>query len=73
MKPNLKPKDVPQGWAPEVADLINQLICRKQEDRLGKNGAKSIKEHPWFSDINWEDIVNRKVQPPFVPMNVSNY
>jgi hypothetical protein len=71
MNPVLKPKDIPESWAPEVADLINQLISRKEDQRLGKTGAKSVKSHPWFSDINWEDIAAKKAQPPFIPRNVS--
>lgn len=70
MNPSVKPKDVPNGWAPEVADLINSLISRKEDERLGKNGAKSIKSHSWFSGVNWDDIVNKKYPAPFIPNNV---
>lgn len=71
MNPILKPKDIPENWAPEVGDLINQLICRKEDQRLGKTGAKVVKSHPWFSDINWDEIASKKISPPFIPRNVS--
>ena len=70
MNPQVKPSDVPNGWNVEVCDLINKLISRKEESRLGKNGAKSVKSHAWFEDISWEDIENHRVQAPFMPMNV---
>lgn len=37
--------------------------------RLGcaKNGASAVKEHPWFSDFDW-DAFSRKAMPaPYVP------
>lgn len=71
MNPTVKPKDVPNGWSPEVADLINSLISRKEDERLGKNGARSIKSHSWFAGVNWEDITNKKYPAPFIPNNVS--
>ena len=71
MNPVLRTKDVPYGWAPEIADLINNLICRKEELRLGKTGSKAIKNHPWFSDINWDELTNRTFEPPFKPRNVN--
>lgn len=73
MNPSVKQKDVPNDWNVEVADLINNLICRKEENRLGKNGAKAVKEHPWFSNINWDDITNKRVTPIFKPRNVNLY
>ena len=70
MNPVIKTKDVPKGWAPEVSDLINNLISRKEENRLGKSGSKAIKNHAWFKDINWDNIINRTYNPPFKPRNV---
>lgn len=26
-----------------------------------------VKRHPWLSDVRWDDILNKKVQPPIVP------
>lgn len=48
----------------EVIDLISRLLA-DQSNRLGKDGAQEIKSHPWFKDINWNQIKNMK--PPFVP------
>lgn len=70
MNPQIKPKSIPNGWSEDVADLINGLISRKEESRIGRNGAKSVKSHPWFKDINWDDIINKRVKAPFIPQNV---
>ncbi len=30
----------------------------------GSLDAEEIKRHPWFDEINWEDVYNRKLVPP---------
>jgi len=37
-----------------------------------------IKHHPWFGMINWDDLRNKKVKVPFIPIlhsesDVSNF
>jgi len=42
-------------------------LKRDPTKRLGvKRDAKDIKNHPWFSRINWQDVYNRKLTPPFM-------
>ncbi|XP_062498768.1 RAC-beta serine/threonine-protein kinase B-like [Corticium candelabrum] len=36
----------------------------------GDRGASEIMDHAFYSSINWQDIYDRKVPPPFIP-NVS--
>lgn len=71
MSPTVSEEEVPNGWSPNARDLINKLIIRKEENRLGKTGVQAIKSHPWFSDIDWEELKNHRVKAPFVPQNVS--
>ena len=37
--------------------------------RLGvvKGGAKMIKKHAWFKDMDWNALVEKKLTAPFVP------
>ncbi|KAF8939182.1 Serine/threonine-protein kinase MRCK gamma [Dissophora ornata] len=49
----------------ECKDLITKLLARK-ENRLGRNGVEEIKSHPFFKDIDWDNI--RKATPPFLPI-----
>lgn len=48
-----------------MIDLLKKLLCRK-DDRLGStNGADEIKAHPFFKDVDWENL--RQTPPPIVP------
>ncbi|CAD8176403.1 unnamed protein product [Paramecium octaurelia] len=67
LKENIKraPLKIPRHLSQEAKDIIIQLLIRDPKRRLGcKEDAKEIKNHPWFSDINWQDCYNKKLQPP---------
>jgi len=51
-------------------DLILKLV-NHSENRLGKNGSKEIKAHPFFKGINWMKI--KEMKPPFIPKLNSDY
>ena len=55
-------------------NFINGLLERRKEKRLGRDGFEEIKNHPWLIDFNWDDLINRKIQPCFIPpFSDSNY
>ena len=60
---------IPDTVSTEAKDLIRQLLVPNPKKRLGYgvDGAKKIKEHQFFEDIDWDDAWNRKLNPPFVP------
>ncbi len=66
-------KSVPNGWNENAADLINKLIIRKDDQRLGKNGISEIKNHVWFDEINWIELENHRLEAPFIPVNIEDY
>lgn len=33
----------------------------------GQLEADEIKNHPWFSRIDWDAILNKRIRPPFIP------
>lgn len=37
----------------------------------GPNDAKEIMEHVFFSSINWSELVQKKIPPPFKPQVTS--
>jgi hypothetical protein len=39
----------------------------KPKSRLGYNGANEIKDHPYFASINWIEIANKRIEPPYKP------
>ena len=66
--------NIPLGWSQYAADFINRLLLRKDVNRLGYFNDLEVKRHPWLSDINFEDLVNYKIEAPFIPKkNNDNY
>ena len=69
----IKSGEQPPEWSLESVDLINGLLQRKEELRLGSKGIDKIKEHPWFNDIDWDMLLAQKIPPPFVPVCTEDY
>ena len=59
--------EVPDNWSDESRDFINLLLQRKPKKRLGYNGVKEIKDHPWMNGIDWELLIQKKIEAPYVP------
>lgn len=58
-------RDTPKVSAP-CKDIITRLLDKRETTRLGsKSGASEVKQHKWFSKINWGLL--RNTQPPIVP------
>lgn len=52
------PKNTPETFR----DIIKKLLCQNPEKRLGfERDAESIKEHPWFAEVDWEEVLERKL------------
>jgi len=54
----------------EAKDLIFKMI-NSSNNRLGKNGAEEIKNHPFFNGVDWDNLRNSK--PPFIPFLKNEY
>lgn len=54
---------------PLAVDLILRLCTPDPTVRLGVllNGAHDIMNHPWFDDIQWEQLLKKNIEPPIVP------
>ncbi|XP_075703956.1 protein kinase C delta type-like [Rhinoderma darwinii] len=59
-----KPK-FPTWLNPDVKHLTKRLVRKNSKRRLGVCG--NIREHPFFSTIGWEELQERRAQPPFTP------
>ncbi|XP_015922705.1 ribosomal protein S6 kinase beta-1 isoform X2 [Parasteatoda tepidariorum] len=57
----------------ESRDLIRRLLKRQVSQRLGSGpeDAAQIKCHPFFRNVNWDDVLAKKLQPPYVPELIS--
>lgn len=53
----------------EAQDLIRSFCTTDRSRRLGNisGGAQRVKDHPWFKDVNWDDVYNRAHRGPIVP------
>lgn len=45
------------------------MLTRDPERRLGTGpaDAQDIKDHPFFAGVNWDDMLQKRVPPPFYP------
>lgn len=59
----------PTGFDPNAKSLVKHLLEQDLTKRYGnlKGGAKDIKDHRFFKDIKWADLLNRKIPPPYLP------
>ncbi|XP_066587199.1 ribosomal protein S6 kinase beta-1-like [Prorops nasuta] len=62
--------NLPQYLTPDARDLIRKLLKRQVAQRLGSSpeDADQITRHNFFKHINWNDVIARKLEPPFKPV-----
>ena len=61
-------EDEEQPPPPVAQNLVEMLLQHEPQQRLGSatlNGVAGVKEHDFFSTINWERLLRQKAQ--FVP------
>lgn len=51
----------------EAIDQICSLLRKKAGKRLGNIVEKEIFDHPWFSDINFDELLTKKKMAPILP------
>ncbi|KAM8977192.1 protein kinase C delta type-like [Pelodytes ibericus] len=49
----------------DVKHILKKLLRKDPDHRLGVQG--NIREHPFFQDINWVELEDGKLEPPFTP------
>lgn len=65
--------EIPEGWSLEAVDFINKLLQRKQQVRLGFKGVEEVKAHSWFQDFSWQELFQKTLKSPFVPLSSDNF
>ena len=54
--------ELPDHVSPLCKNLLKQLLDKNPLRRLGsKTGADEIKAHPYFEDVNWDDVFNKRI------------
>ena len=56
-------------FSPIAYDLVAKLLRFDPEQRIGcrEAGTDEIKQHPFFSSIDWEMLERKQTEPPFKP------
>ncbi|XP_061082864.1 serine/threonine-protein kinase N2-like [Conger conger] len=70
----------PKFLSKEAVQIIQQLTFKEPRTRLGSGarGEEAVKNQCFFRDISWEDLLARRIRPPWVPTimgrtDVSNF
>ncbi|PBC27456.1 G protein-coupled receptor kinase [Apis cerana cerana] len=61
--------ELPETFSRELRSLLEGLLQRDINNRLGCRGAGAdeLKEHPFFSGIDWQQVYLQKYTPPLIP------
>ena len=53
----------------DSVSILQKLLTREPDQRLGSGptDAQEVMSQPFFRNVNWEDIYNKRVTPPFMP------
>ncbi|CAL8290816.1 unnamed protein product [Merluccius merluccius] len=62
------PLKLAEGVSSAAQSLLTGLLERDCSKRLGRNDDfEELQDHAFFVSINWEDLLARKITPPFIP------
>ncbi|KAK1225409.1 Serine/threonine kinase [Marasmius sp. AFHP31] len=53
----------------DAVSILQKLLTRDPSRRLGstKEDAEEIKRQPFFKDVNWDDVLHKRIPPPYFP------
>ncbi|KAL4941036.1 hypothetical protein BDV06DRAFT_9376 [Aspergillus oleicola] len=59
----------PSNMSPAAQNIISLLCKTNPTERLGhiSGGSKRVRTHPFFADINWDDLYYRRIKGPIIP------
>ena len=61
----------PEFFSEELKDLLRKMLDKDPKKRIGiENDKSDIKNHEFFKDINWDDIMKKKITPPVEMVDV---
>ncbi|GMF17016.1 unnamed protein product [Phytophthora fragariaefolia] len=64
-----------QENCPHACDLVRRLLQGDPTKRIGVgiNGDQELRQHPWFSKIEWDKLYSMKLEPPYMPPLTGKY
>ena len=61
----------PEFFSEELKDLLKKMLHKDPKKRIGiENDKSDLKNHEFFRDINWDDIMKKKIKPPVEMVDV---
>ena len=51
----------------EAKSIISKLLVKNPGSRLGRTGLNEIKSHPFFGNLNFDMVTNKKLKSPYKP------
>ncbi|XP_071970193.1 protein kinase C delta type-like [Engystomops pustulosus] len=54
----------PKNLDPQIKNILEGVFCKSPTKR--KRFCETIRQHPFFADINWSDVSSGRAQPPYV-------
>lgn len=71
---------LPSKLPTHVTDIVSGILVRQSSKRLGcrAGGAEDLRNHPWFDNIDFDDLVAKSIKAPWIPqikdaMDCSNF
>jgi len=56
-----------EGLDQDYVDLIQRLLCKNPQRRLGYNNIEEVMMHPFFCGVDWERMELQDIDPPAAP------
>lgn len=62
--------NIPAYLATDSRDLIRRLMKRQVSQRLGSGptDGQAVRAHSFFKNVNWDDVLARRLDPPIKPI-----
>jgi serine/threonine protein kinase len=57
----------PNHLSEKAKNLLENLLKKDPNKRLGSDPKNPVRNHPWFENINWTALLDKKYDAPFVP------
>lgn len=60
------PEELQQPGLEDALDFVQQLLTKASE-RLGRDSSRRVKDHRYFSEVDFEKLGKKLLKPPYVP------
>ena len=70
-----KPLKLRPHITPAARAFLDALLQKDKAFRLGSGARdhKDVQDHAFFKSINWDDLLHKRIEPPFNPNVSSTY